>query len=487
MTQGPAESVDLGALSSLAPELAATFVSVASDVALVIDPSGVIRNVALGAEPITAAPHEWVGRPWAETVTGDTRQKIEALLAEARSGGVTRRREVNHPGSDGSDIPVAYAAVRLGRDGPVLAVGRDLRAVSAIQQRFIDAQQAMERDYWQQRQAESRYRMLFQVAHDGVMVVDAQTLQVVDANGAAAQLFHSGIDGLVGRPASAGILPALRPLVDELLTSARTTGRPGEVRALTTASAPGMPGQALDISATPFRADDALLLLVRVRAADRTDETQALGQRLFDFVERTPDAVVITDSSGRVLSANPAFAQLCHDAGSPVGGADGSVGRTLFELLGEQHGGLSGVLDEARRRGIAEQRAAVVGRDAAQPVDLEISAALLAEGDQECVGLTLRRTDQRLTSVPPQVGALAMALDRLAAQMGIVAMPELLQEATELAERHLLDTALARAQGDALQAAQLLGISAENFWLRMRHHGLDKIPASGSPGPGLLN
>ena len=62
----------------------------------------------------------------------------------------------------------------LGRDGPVLAVGRDLRAVSAIQQRFIDAQQAMERDYWRQRQAEARYRMLFQVATDGVLVVDAE-------------------------------------------------------------------------------------------------------------------------------------------------------------------------------------------------------------------------------------------------------------------------------------------------------------------------
>ena len=140
MTEQAPDPVDLGALSALAPQLAATFVSVASDVALVIDPGGVITNVALGAEPITSQPGDWVGRHWVDTVTGETRQKIEALLQEVQAAGVSRRREVNHPVAGGTDVPVAYAAVRLGRNGPVLAVGRDLRAVSAIQQQFVDAQ-----------------------------------------------------------------------------------------------------------------------------------------------------------------------------------------------------------------------------------------------------------------------------------------------------------------------------------------------------------
>ena len=79
MTEQAPDPVDLGALSALAPQLAATFVSVASDVALVIDPGGVITNVALGAEPITSQPGDWVGRHWVDTVTGETRQKIEVI------------------------------------------------------------------------------------------------------------------------------------------------------------------------------------------------------------------------------------------------------------------------------------------------------------------------------------------------------------------------------------------------------------------------
>ena len=480
--KGPTEAPDLGALSQLAPELAQTFVSIASDIALVIDAAGVIRSVATGSAPIAPAT-EWIGRPWAETVTGDTRTKVEQLLSEAQTSGVTRRREVNHPSDSGNDIPVAYAAIRLGRDGPVLAVGRDLRAVSAIQQRFIDAQQEMERDYWQQRQSEARYRMLFQVATDAVMVVDAQTMLVLEANRAASTLFGLANDALIGQLASVGIAAAARSAVDELLSTARVRGLPGEIRTRGLRDYAGRP-LLLDLSATPFRADDQHLLLVRARAVDADAHTAQ--ERLADFVERTPDAVVITDSAGRVMMANPAFQALCRSAVGRL--ADGSLtGRSLQDLLGDHRTDLPPILHDARHHGIAEQRRTVVGNPSGEHFDVEVSAALLAEGDQECLGLTLRRVDQRMASLPPLVGELAVAIDRLAAQVGLVTLPELLQETAELAERHLLEAALARSQGDRLKAAQLLGIGMDNLWLRLRHHGMDRAGSQASPPSGLLN
>ena len=43
---------------------------------------------------------------------------------------------------------MAYSAARLGESGPMLAVGHDLRAQAALQQRFVAAQEALERSYW---------------------------------------------------------------------------------------------------------------------------------------------------------------------------------------------------------------------------------------------------------------------------------------------------------------------------------------------------
>ncbi len=485
MTQapkGPAVAPDLGVLAALAPQLAQTFVSIASDIALVIDDTGVIRNVALGDDPLGGSAADWVGRRWAETVTGETRTKVEQLLSEAQASGITRRREVNHPTLKGQDIPVAYAAVRLGHNGPVLAVGRDLRTVSAIQQRFIDAQQLMERDYWQRRQAEARYRQLFQVATDAVLVVDAARLDVLEANRAASLLLGRPSSELCGQPASASLSGTSRAAFDELLVTVRTRGRPGEIRTRGAVDASGRP-LLLDIAVTPFRADDDQLLLVRARSVDA--DVHGAATRLADFVERSPDAVVIADSASRVLMANPAFLALCRVA-RPVHAPVNPVGHTLAELLGDPRGQWSAALAEARRGGLAEMRRVAAG-DASDPLALEVSIAMVADGDQECLGLTMRRIDQRLEALPPQVGELAAAIDRLAAQVGLTTLPELLQETTDLAERHLLDAALARTQGDRLQAAQLLGIGVDNLWLRLRHHGLDQ--PHGEPGspPRRLN
>lgn len=477
---------DLGALAGLAPELANTFATIASDIALVIDAAGVIRNVALGDVAIGRRADQWVGCHFADTVTQDTRAKIELLLQEVQRTGVSRRREVSVPGVGGGSIPVAFAAIRLGADGPVLAVGRDLRAIAAIQQRFLDAQQELERDYWRQRQTEARYRLLFQVATDAVLVVDAATLTIVEANRAAAELFGCAPAQMAGQHAAVGIDAASRPAVDELLSAARASGKPAEIRARLGAPS-GQPAVALvDVSATPFRAtsdgSSQLLLLVRVRSTERRG-TDA-SRRLADFVEHTPDAVVITDSHGRLQVANPAFLAMC-----PAGASDASVkGRTLSELLGDPSHRLVALVADVRRHGIAAQVRVLIGARHGAWVgeganEVEVSAALLAEGDQECIGFTLRRHTQRLGLPLQPVDGLAAAIENLATQLGRVSLPELMQEATHMAERYLIRSALERARGHAPTAADWLGITPESLSLRLMRHGL----VADGDTPPLLN
>ena len=154
-----ADLADLAAVAAYAPSLAQAFASLACDLALVLDGQGTITRVAHGpASTLMQATADWVGRPMVDTVTPDTRHKIDSLLAEAASLGLARRREVNLPSPStpqGPTIPLAYTALRLGPDGPMLAVGHDLRAVALIQQRFMRVQQELERGYGLAQQASS--------------------------------------------------------------------------------------------------------------------------------------------------------------------------------------------------------------------------------------------------------------------------------------------------------------------------------------------
>ena len=152
-------------LGDLDAETAAQLIAAAADIALIIDAKGVIRDVAFGSEELAREGFEaWVGQRFIDTVTLESRPKIEELLRDAANKAPLRWRQVTHSAKDGADLPVRYSALQVGTSGRVVAVGRDLRAVAALQQRLVDAQQSLEREYVRLRHAETRYRLLFQIA-----------------------------------------------------------------------------------------------------------------------------------------------------------------------------------------------------------------------------------------------------------------------------------------------------------------------------------
>lgn len=274
MSKQAPDGAELGVLAGLAPELAETFVSVASDLALVIDLDGTIRSVAVSGKAAVGLEHDWVGRHWADTVTVESRPKVVQMLRDVNLASVTRRRQVNHPGVSGPDVPVAYAVIRLGDRGPLLAVGHDQRPLADIQQRFIASQRQMERDVLRRRQADSRYRRLFQAVPDAVLVLDATTHRIVEANSASVTLLGGPSEGLPGCVLGDLLELSARPSVTNLLSAARDASAPIEIRARLSADGP-----MLDLSVTPIRSEESRQLLVRIREVDlpATDGDLAIG------------------------------------------------------------------------------------------------------------------------------------------------------------------------------------------------------------------
>ncbi|MDH5338807.1 MAG: transcriptional regulator PpsR [Rubrivivax sp.] len=450
MTRRALAPADLAPLSGCAAELAEAFVSLASDIAMVIDEDGVIRSIAQSSgAPIATHAEAWLGRAWIDTVTSDTRRKVESMLTDLRSTGVARRREVNVPGEKDGDVPVAFSALRLGAFGPMLAVGRDLRAVSAIQQRFLDAQQELERGYWRARQGESRYRLLFQVATDAVLTVDARSLRVIEANHASAHLLGAG-SALAGRPVPELFDHSSRGALRELLLNAGGSGRAAEIHARLPRT------QALAaVSATPFRAGDGLRLLLRVRSAAGPGAGAAdINKTLALLVDSTRDGIVVTDSSGRIVVANPAFLALVGETSE-----DMVRGRPIGDWVGRIDADVSALLAGAHAHGIAHLvRSSVRRRDAAQ-VDVDITGALLAEGEQECFGITLQIREPKTDAG----SALTHELDVLDDCVGQLPLSELTARATRLFEQRFMMAAMARTHGDADAAAGLLGIAVEQL------------------------
>lgn len=365
-------------------------VSVTSDIALVLDDQGFIRSVAMGgAEPVSATASEWLGRQLVDTVTSETRRKVEELLREASQTGVSRTRHINHPSPAGADIPVAYTAVRLGQSGPLLVAGRDLRAVSVMQQRLVDAQQSMERDFWRMRQAETRYRLLFQIATDAVLVIDAETLRVVDANRAAARMFGGTAQEMSGRQAVEGVAPESVPVLQELLGTVRVSGRSDDASLHLSGQ-----GGNVHVWVSPLRSEGQNLLLLRATPDGMQSLPPPEDTMLPDLLRLTPDAIAFTDEQGLLLSANPAFVELVK-----IADAQDVRGRSLGEWVEREGGGFVALLDSVGRSGVKRLTARLRDETDVQ-LDIELSAVLIHNGNSNSIGFIIRAVQPRGPGVP---------------------------------------------------------------------------------------
>ncbi|MFL5258042.1 MAG: PAS domain-containing protein, partial [Rhodopila sp.] len=299
------------ALGNIDAEAAAALITTAADIALILDEAGVIHDVSIAEQGLVdelAGHATWLGMAWADTVTVESRPKVEALIAGAVSGKENRWRHINYPSVGGADVPVLFATVRTGVPERIVAFGRDLRAVSSLQSRLIDAQQSLERDYVRIRHVETRYRLLFQMASDAVLIVDGTTQRVMDSNPTARRLLTAGAEPGQSKAFLAAFTPDTAQSVELLLAGVRASGRSDDVRARLAAD-----NNEVLVTASLFRDEGGTACLVRIAAAQPEQAGAAvpkLKTKLLKLMEGAPDGFVVAGVDGRVITANGAFLEM---------------------------------------------------------------------------------------------------------------------------------------------------------------------------------
>ena len=102
-------------------------VASSSDISLVVDRDGIICDVGFGSDrEVIENAREWVGKPWMDTVTVESRGKIEDLLKTEEETAPSAWRQVNHPTESGPDTPVMYRALARDADDYLVVAGRDI-------------------------------------------------------------------------------------------------------------------------------------------------------------------------------------------------------------------------------------------------------------------------------------------------------------------------------------------------------------------------
>jgi len=485
-------------IGEIDPKTANRLLATASDVVLVLDRQGLVLNHTIPDEQLAALiGADWQGKPWRDLVTVESRDKIEALLADARSGAPARWRQVNHAVLGRDDIPISYTALTLAdepaaRKPALLALGRDLRPTAQLQRRLVDAQQAMERDYWRFREAETRYRTLFQTAAEAVLIADGQSLKVLEANPTAEGLFARGPGRLVGVALPSLFDTSAQQRLQPLLAATRSGGADSLLERARARLAPGgsaAPEAEFDVSVAVFRQQQSTQLLVRVVAAAPTSaarrgaRSSALAQhegpaQLLEAYERqASDALVFTDAQGRVLRANAAFAAL-----TQLAGPDLARGEMLDRWLGRTGVELNVLLTNLRGSAVVAGFSTVLRGEVGVEHEVELAAARLDSAAVPALAFAIRDIGRRFDGGernPPRVGRSTTELTEL---VGRVPMKDIVAETAEVIEQLCIETALQMTHNNRALAAQFLGLSRQSLYVKLRRYGLGGADAGSEPG-----
>jgi transcriptional regulator PpsR len=463
-------------LGNLDAESAASLIAAASDIVLILNGDGIVSDVAIHDEDLARdlPDHSnWPGQPWAATVALDSQPKVAMLLRDAPAAANLHWRHINYPAPSGADVPILYSAVMLrgsatDQDTRIVAFGRDLRAMSVLQQRLVSAQQSLERDFSRTRHIETRYRLLLQTSVDCVIILDAGTRKVVEANPPARALLGDAARRAAG--VSHIFTPDSVAAIQALLATILAAGRPDDVLARLADT-----GQEVTVRASLFREESAIFFLVRISPLPAASGIPKLKAKLLKLVESAPDGFVVTGTDGRVITGNAAFVQMAE-----LTSEDQARGELLSRWLGRPGVELGVLIANLLQHGSVRLFATTLQGEYGAQAEVEISAVSVMNGGQPCFGFAIRNVGRRLAAPPADRRVLPRSIEQLTGLIGRVKLKELVRETTEIIERLCIETALEMTDDNRASAAEMLGLSRQSLYLKLRRYGLGDLAAEGT-------
>lgn len=217
-----------------------------------------------------------------------------------------------------------------------------------------------------------------------------------------------------------------------------------------------------------FRQENTSQILVRLTTGSGAVQRDAgtARQVLGELVERAPDAFVVTDLTGRVLTANRAFLDL-----TQLATEDQARGRSLDNWLGRSGVDLNVLVSNLRQSGVVRLFATQLRGDYGGASEVEISAVSVPDGDQPCLGFTIRDVGRRLVE-----GRGVRELPRSPGQMtelvGRMPLKDIVRETTDLIEQLCIEAALELTKDNRASAAEMLGLSRQSLYVKLRRFGL---------------
>lgn len=433
-----------------------------ADIVLGIDKAGVVAEAQInrpGAS--TLRQLVWKGTAFVDTVAPTQRDRAQQTLRWClEHPGEASSLTVTHPMVDNANVAtVRYVLCYCEVSGRFVAAGLDKAELAEAKQQLINAQLAMERDYWSLRQTETRYKHILDLAHEGFLIIDDSSQRILEANGAAGRLLNRSDQNLVGQMFPQEIDADTRSQMARLIETARTTGSASGVVG-------GIPSSdtSLLLELEYLTQNTGAVLLVRLTSSEAPLQH---ARDPSDWFNQIPDAVLQLDNNGRITHTNRVFLDWIQETSIRH-----VIGRSADEWLGRTGVDLQVLLDNLNQRNNVTRYASTLRTRAGVSSDVEISAsAQKGAGHREYV-LFIRDTSRRIQRDDPVVSSLPASIEQITCRVGQTTLKDLVRESTDVIEALCIESALKLTRNNRASAAELLGLSRQSLYTKLRRFGI---------------
>ncbi len=454
------------AIDTLDSASAAELVSHVADTVLIMDQNGIIENVLNTQTPGFNHLKHLIGKSWAESSSTESRKKIEALLSPHQSADSQKWRQINLTIPNNPDLPLMVSVLHLKKDNKILGIGRDLRNLANLQQRLVEAQQAIETDYLRLRFAEARYRQLFDLSTNAHIIIDGSTFKIIEANSVAQQLMVDKTRRIVGRSLAEFIDMSDFTQLQELLNNSRNINTPKKASVKLVKNS-----IQAEVTVNFLREENQTVFLINITPLSEIIQDFKLNpnnERLINAIQFSSDAFVITDLNGKIFSCNHTFVEM-----TQVENASDLVDEPIDNWLGRASIDLRIILNNLKdKNSIKHYITNIIPNGNSTGTEVEVSAVKVVTEHESYIGFSIRQISQRISQRSQASGDLKQTATKLTELVGRVPLKDIVSETTDMIEKMCIMSALELTMNNRVSASEMLGLSRQSLYIKMRRFGI---------------
>lgn len=210
------------------------------------------------------------------------------------------------------------------------------------------------------------------------------------------------------------------------------------------------------------------MLLCRFEPIDTLNGlTSNLSEALTAFYTESVDGMVVTSPDGVIVSCNESFLRLANIADQTQ-----AVGRSLSEFLARGGVDMRILKDTLDKTGQLRSYSTRLRDYFEAELTIELSGTVVEMAGARSFIFVIRDTRRIDAKRHPQDYLSAEAAKDIVDLIGGVDLKDILADTTEVVERMCIEVAINMTQNNRAAAAELLGLSRQSFYVKLRKYGL---------------